>query len=253
MNGAFADAARAAVRSLTREHVELLASRLEDGASTAGVSDAVALPAYGEAATRILNAIGQTGMDRDTAATYLRALAEGYALGRAAQRVEVVWSGPTSSAVPVRATARVLTDLISDARHELILMTYSAWPYQPLTEALTAAVSRDVRVIAVVETLAGARGALAGEEPAAAFVAVPSVQVWHWPIAKRTEHSSKMHAKLAVADESVLFVCSANLTPSGIGTNIEAGLLIRGGPAPARAAEHVHQLQASGALQPFRW
>lgn len=244
----FTEAARVAVRSLTRKHVEVLASRLEDGASAASVSDAVALPAYGEASARILNAISETGTDREAAATYLRALAEGYALGRVTQRVEVVWSGPTSSAVPVRATAQVLTDLINEARHELILMTYSAWPYQPLTAALTAAVGRGVGVLAVVETIAGAAGALAGEEPAAAFATVLGVQVWHWPTAKRTQHSSKMHAKLAVADESTLFVSSANLTQSGIGKNIEAGLLIRGGPVPARAAEHIRQLQASGAL-----
>ena len=57
-----------------------------------------------------------------------------------------------------------------------------------------------------------------------------------------------MHAKLAVADRSVLFVTSANLTLSGVGKNIEAGLLIRGGVAPARAAEHVDALRASGDL-----
>jgi phosphatidylserine/phosphatidylglycerophosphate/cardiolipin synthase-like enzyme len=248
VTNAFAVAARAAVQSLTREHVEVLARQLKDGATVASVSDAVALPAYVEAATGVLNAIRETGTDREAAAIHLRALAEGYTLGRTTQRVEVVWSGPTSSAVPVRATAQVLTDLINEAKHELILMTYSAWPYQPLTKALSVAVGRGVGILAVVETLAGAGGALAGEEPAAAFAAVSGMQVWHWPSAKRTEHSSKMHAKLAVADKSVLFVSSANLTQSGIGKNIEAGLLVRGGPAPARAAEHVQQLQACGAL-----
>ena len=67
---------------------------------------------------------------------------------------------------------------------------------------------------------------------------------WHWPTAKRTETGAKMHAKLAVADHSVLFVTSANLTQSGVGKNIEAGLLIRGGAALARAVEHVDALRA---------
>ena len=58
-----------------------------------------------------------------------------------------------------------------------------------------------------------------------------------------------MHAKLAIADSEMLLVSSANLTQSGIGKNIEAGLLVRGGPAPARAVEHVRQLQASGSLE----
>ena len=128
-------------------------------------------------------------------------------------------------------------------------MSYSARPYSPLTNALRAAVSRGVGVTAVVETLAGAGGALSGEEPAAAFLAVPGVQVWHWPRGRRPEQSSKMHAKLAVADSKVLLVSSANLTQSGIGKNIEAGLLVRGGAAPARAAEHVRELQSSGALE----
>ena len=58
-----------------------------------------------------------------------------------------------------------------------------------------------------------------------------------------------MHAKLAVADSKVLLVSSANLTQSGIGKNIEAGLLVRGGTAPARAAEHIRAFQSSGALE----
>ena len=249
MSGEFAEAARAAIRSLSREHVEILAARLENGASAASVTDAVALSAYRDVAAQVLAAIEATGTERAVAAAHLRALAEGYALGRSAQRVEVVWSGPISSAVPVRATARVLTDLITKVQRDLILMTYSARPYEPLTEALRGAVERRVTVAAVVETLAGAGGALSGEEPAAAFLAVPGVQVWHWPTSGRPEQSSKMHAKLAIADETVLFVSSANLTQAGIGKNIEAGILVHGGPVPARAAEHVRQLQACGALE----
>jgi phosphatidylserine/phosphatidylglycerophosphate/cardiolipin synthase-like enzyme len=59
----------------------------------------------------------------------------------------------------------------------------------------------------------------------------------------------QMHAKLTVADSRVLLVTSANLTQSGIGKDIEAGLLVRGGPAPARAAEHIRELQSSGILE----
>jgi len=51
-----------------------------------------------------------------------------------------------------------------------------------------------------------------------------------------------------LADRHVLFVSSANLTQSGVAKNIEAGLLVRGGAAPLRAAEHVDALRASGAL-----
>ena len=57
-----------------------------------------------------------------------------------------------------------------------------------------------------------------------------------------------MHAKIAVADRRTLLVSSANLTQSGVDTNIEAGLLVRGGAAPQRAAEHLDRLVADGTL-----
>jgi hypothetical protein len=48
-----------------------------------------------------------------------------------------------------------------------------------------------------------------------------------------------MHAKLSIADRRVLLVTAKN---------IEAGLLIRGGTAPTRAAEHIEARQANGTL-----
>ena len=100
----------------------------------------------------------------------------------------------------------------------------------------------------VVETIQGAAGAIAGVEPAAAFRHVPGVELWHWPPGTRTETGAKMHAKIAVADRRTLLVSSANLTQSGVATNIEAGVLVRGGHAPRRAAEHVAHLIAAGVL-----
>jgi phosphatidylserine/phosphatidylglycerophosphate/cardiolipin synthase-like enzyme len=186
--------------------------------------------------------------DRSVGLAYLAGLAAGYAQRAAEVSVETVWSGPGSHHVPVRATAAVLADVVREARRELLLMTYSARQYQPLTVALQTAVSRGVHVSVVVETLQGAGSALAGDEPYQAFVGIGGIDLWHWPSAKRTEPGAKMHAKLAVADRCVLFVTSANLTQSGVGKNLEAGLLVRGGPAPPRAAEHVDALRAAGAL-----
>lgn len=164
------------------------------------------------------------------------------------EEVELVWSGPASLSVPVRATAPVITQVVREAERELLLMTYSARPYQPLTDALRDAVSRGVEVSVVVETLQGAGSALAGAEPYQAFTGVGGISLYHWPPAKRADPNAKMHAKLAVADRRVLFITSANLTASGVTSNIEAGVLIRGGTAPIRAAEHVMALRASGEL-----
>ncbi|MGN2640576.1 DISARM system phospholipase D-like protein DrmC [Nocardia takedensis] len=179
------------------------------------------------------------------AAAYLRGFAA--ALDHPRQRVESVWSGPSAHGVPVRATARVLVEVVERAEAELFLTTYSAKPHEPLRDALTAATARGVRGVVVVETLQGAAGAISGDEPAIAFHGT-GMQLWHWPAGSR-ERGAKMHAKLAVADRRELFVTSANLTQSGVGQNIEAGVLISGGSAPRRAAEHLAALKASGVLK----
>jgi phosphatidylserine/phosphatidylglycerophosphate/cardiolipin synthase-like enzyme len=166
-------------------------------------------------------------VDRTAGLAYLTGLAAGYAQRADEVSVETVWSGPGSRHVPVRATAAVLADVVREAKRELLLMTYSARPCQPLTAALQTAVGRGVQVSVVVETLQGAGSALTGDEPYQAFTAVVGIELWHWPTAKRTETGAKMHAKLAVADRGMLFVTSANLTQSGVGKNIEAGLLVR--------------------------
>ncbi|MEU4791454.1 DISARM system phospholipase D-like protein DrmC [Micromonospora tulbaghiae] len=245
---AFEAATEAAVRRLGPAHVRVLADRLDDGVPHQALRHAVPVPGFAEAAGAVLAAQQEAGLAAAVAAAYLRGLAAGHAQRSAAVRVESVWSGPGTHPVPVRATAQVLVGLVGEARAELLLMTYSATPYPPLVAALTAAVARGVTVNVVVETVTGAAGALQGAEPAAAFAGVAGVQLWHWPLTRRTERPARMHAKIAVADRRVLLVSSANLTQSGVNRNIEAGLLVHGGPAPQRAAEHIAELQVLGVL-----
>lgn len=202
------------------------------------------------ATEHLLDALADT--DRSAALAYLTGLAAGYAQRASEVSIETVWSAPASHHVPVRATAAVLADIVGEARHELLLMTYSARPHPPLKDALQAAVGRRVSVSVIVETLQGAGSALSGDEPYQAFTGIDSIELWHWPTVRRTEPGAKMHAKLAVADRNILLITSANLTQSGVSKNIEAGLLIRGGTAPVRAAEHVDALCASGDLTRLR-
>lgn len=204
---------------------------------------------FAEAAAPVLAVLDTHGGTPAEVAAFLRGLAAAHEHMTTSVTVETVWSGPSSHSVPVRATAQALVEVIAEARHELLLMTYSAKPHLEIRTALEAATTQGVAVTVVVETLRGAGSALSGAEPAAAFSAIPGVELWHWPVINRTESGSKMHAKLAVADQRVLLVSSANLTQSGVAKNIEAGLLVRGGHAPRRAAEHISQLKAAGVLE----
>jgi phosphatidylserine/phosphatidylglycerophosphate/cardiolipin synthase-like enzyme len=248
LHPAFEAAAEAAVHRLGPSHLRVLADRLGDGWPEQALRHAVPVPGFADAAGAVLAAQHAARMSLVEAAAYLRGLAAGHAQRSAEVRIESVWSGPSTHPVPVRSTAQVLVELVGRARAELLLMTYSATPYQPLLTALAAAVARGVRVTVVVETLAGAGGALQGTEPAAAFATVPGLKLWHWPKEQRAEGHAKMHAKIAVGDRRMLLVSSANLTQSGVNRNIEAGLLVRGGTAPQRAAEHIAELQSRGVL-----
>lgn len=251
-NPGFEAAAEAAAHRIGVEHLRVLADRVAAGWPEHAIRYAVPVPGFAEAAEALRSAQRALGVPDVEAAAYLRGLAAGHAQRSAAVRVESVWSGPNTHAVPVRATAQVLVELVGAATRELLLMTYSAKPYPPLLDALSAAVRRGVTVKVVVETLAGAGSALAGAEPAAAFASVEGIDTWHWPVGQRGEDNAKMHAKLAVADRRVLLISSANLTQSGVGKNIEAGLLVHGGTAPQRAAEHIAELTAKGVLTPLR-
>lgn len=241
-------AAAAAIGALGPVHLRTLADHIAGGRPPEVTTEAVPVPGYPDLATAVLAAQTIDGVGDAETAAYLHGMADGHARHAAAVTVESVWSGPSVHGVPVRSTAQVLIHLVDDARSELLLMTYSAKPYEPLRVALTAAVGRGVGVAVVVETLQGAGSAISGDEPAAAFHGL-GVELWHWPAGRRADRNAKMHAKIAVADRRELLVSSANLTQSGVDRNIEAGLVVRGGAAPRRAAEHIAALRAMGALE----
>ncbi|MFE0536393.1 DISARM system phospholipase D-like protein DrmC [Streptomyces nigra] len=211
----------------------------------------VQAPAAGSAIRSLYEVAEQDLVPLPDVAAYLRGFVAGWSRRHGEAEVRTVWSGPATPGVPARATARVLTDLVARAGSELLAMTYSARPYPPLLRALRDAVTRGVDVHIVVETRKGAGGLLSGPEPADAFTSVRGLRLWHWAPSAREHQHARQHAKLAVADRRILLVGSANLTESGVNKNIEAGVLVTGGTAPRRAAEHIRELQRLRFLRPL--
>jgi phosphatidylserine/phosphatidylglycerophosphate/cardiolipin synthase-like enzyme len=240
---AFADAVAVALAQSSPSALRLLAAAFE-----AGLSPETVVP--GIEIREIIKAVQREGLAPTVAAAYVRGVADGHAQSEAAEVVEVVWSGPSSASVPIRATGQVLADLINMAQRELILITYSARKYEPVDTALRSAVARGVEVVILVETIVGAGGLLKGDEPAKAFKDIAGTRLYHWPIEVR-QSNSRMHAKLAIADRRVLFVSSVNLTESAVERSIEAGVLVTGGRAPQRAAEHIDGLRSRRILRPL--
>jgi hypothetical protein len=70
----------------------------------------------------------------------------------------------------------------------------------------------------------------------------------HWPADSRPPGAS-LHAKIIVIDDRVALVGSANLTSRAMETNLECGILIRGGPQPRAIRDHTVGLYAAGSLR----
>lgn len=179
---------------------------------------------------------------RDGDGPYLAGLVDGYRTGsRDVADVQPVWTGPTSSVAGARLTVAVINDLIATATHELLLVSYAAYPPADLSAALRAAADRGVEVTMLLERPEDEDNP-SWDGPSSAFSNLQVTRL-SWPASARPP-SASMHAKVLVVDRQVALVGSANLTAAAFGRNLECGLLVRGGSVPARIAEHV--LSAEG-------
>ncbi len=167
----------------------------------------------------------------------------------------LVWSGPDSGIAAIRSLEQSLRDIILGAQRELWLVSFAAFRVPHLLAALRAAITRGVKIRFLLETTDDSAGALS-VDARAAFPAdlLASVQLYTWPLENRQRNSAgrpaKLHAKFALADRCTALISSANLTADALERNMEAGILICGGPLPARLSEHIDRLVARGLITP---
>lgn len=144
----------------------------------------------------------------------------------AAPRSSFVLSGPVHMLNDTRNTEQVLLDIIQNATHNLLLVSFAAYRVPSLSQALHNAIERGVSVRFILETVEDSAGQLAVNAKSA-FASLPGAKFYHWPLEKRKTNSSgkpgKMHAKCAINDDS-FFITSANLTNDAITNNIELGI-----------------------------
>lgn len=251
-------AVNAAVTNLAADHVDALAAAVEGAAVytpalRATVPDAIPTAPFAERAAAVLDAwAAQPDLPGIAVAMALRSASWATEAAREAQRVEVVWTGPSSTAVPVRRTDAVLQQVIASAQRSLLVVSFAAYKVPTVIAALEAALARGVAVTLVLETTDA--GVLT-HSAAAAFESLRDrLTVLVWPLDQRARAESggfaNFHAKCAVADDHTALVTSANLTGAALAHNMELGLLVRGGEIPVRLAAHWHELEVEGVLQP---
>jgi cardiolipin synthase len=166
-------------------------------------------------------------------------------------RAEIAWTGPATEAVPLRRVDQVIYDMVETAKDEILLVTYAAYKAERALKALRVAADHGVRLRVVIELAQESGGKISFDGLQAFRTAVPSAQVFYWPLDRRERTTSgsygAMHAKCLVADRSRAMVSSANLTDYALESNMELGLLV-GRAVAVRLAEHFDQLIVRGEL-----
>ncbi len=163
---------------------------------------------------------------------------------RAAQSVDIVWTGPESTITTSRLTAAVIASLIAEAERELLLVSYATHTEPTAAAALHAASQRGVDITILAER--------AADNPHYSGVGVPfpglTARRLSWP-ADRRPPGAALHAKLIVIDAAVALITSANMTSRAMEANLECGVLLRGGSTPAAVRNHIYGLYDRGALR----
>ena len=154
----------------------------------------------------------------------------GQAVERARRResLDVVWTGPETGTGVGRLTAAAIVELISQAHREILIVSYATHSDPAIDAALDAAAERGVEITVVAERHADNPAYTATGVP---FPGLKALRL-RWPRNRRPAGAS-LPAKIIVVDHRIAFVGSANFTSRGMESNIECGLLIRGGPVPA--------------------
>jgi len=163
---------------------------------------------------------------------------------RRRQSLSVVWTGPESHVTGSRLTAATVVELIGAAQAEILLVSFATQTEPAISAALHAAAERGVSITLLAERHADNPSYSGMSTP---FSGLDAVRL-HWPAADRAPGAA-LHAKIIVIDDRTALVGSANLTGRAMETNLECGILIRGGPQPGAIRDHVLDLYATGHLR----
>jgi len=172
-----------------------------------------------------------------TLAFALRAAARTAEDQRHAEQSVLVWTGPIASGLAMRNTKQALLEVIDAAQQTLLVVSFAVYNIPTIQAALVRAASRGVQIRICVESTGNIQGKVAYDAlRALGHTVAANAHVYVWPLEKRPQdeqgHYGALHAKCAVADGTLLFLSSANLTDYAFTLNMELGILIHGGPLP---------------------
>ena len=159
MTGRLAATIAGVAAELSDSGREALVARLSSVTGPSGreattLGDLVPSQAFRAAVSRLVGAWAAEapGLTGPAMALALDAAAGSRRCAAAETKVQIVWTGPSTPAVAVRRTDRVLLELISSAERELWLVCFAVHKVPEIVAALQAAASRGVRMNLVLES-----------------------------------------------------------------------------------------------------
>jgi len=199
---------------LSPQKVEAVASRLrtEPQLNNSAVGQYVTTPTARAALDRLTTLAREKSLAGDIVAAILLATAYTRRSVEQESSVELVWTGPTTSFVPVRRTEQVLLDLIERATRELFLVSFVAYDVPSVVDRMNAASQRGIEIKILLESSTDQGGTLSGDQIGSMKRRVPAAMLYVWSQRSAQFAEGRVHAKVAVADDSVAFLTSANLT-----------------------------------------
>ena len=160
-----------------------------------------------------------------------------------------MWTGPSSELVATRKTEQALLQVINAAQDKLFLTSFVAYDVPSIMATLAKAADRGVALSMLLESTEEHGGGVSIDGIARMREAIPSARVYFWQEKGEDFAGGKVHAKVAVCDEELCFISSANLTGHAMEKNMEAGVLIRGGYLPMTLHRHLEALVTINILQ----
>lgn len=196
----------------------------------------------------LIGAWRESTVSGEELAAMLLAAAHAFRHAESRQRVELVWTGPTTELVPARRTEQALIQVINAAQQRLFITSYVAYDIESIARALKSAAERGVKIEFLME-LSSAQGGKVSVDPIGNLKKiVPDAMFYVWKDKGAAFVNGSVHAKVAVADGVYCFITSANLTGYAMDQNMEAGVLISGDPLPEQLHRHLEALVMTGVV-----
>lgn len=243
----------ALVSLVSAEKVQAIASRIRRTDASKAASTlprVVGTPVASAVVEQLAMAWVKTEVSSDELALMLLSAGHVYTKAMTEQSTELVWTGPTTPFVSARRTEQALLQVLNSAEHSLFITSFVAYDVSTIVKALNAANDRGVVISMILELSQDHGGSISFDAIGKMKTLVPAVRLFAWHEKADSFVDGRVHAKVAVADERICFITSANLTGHAMEKNMEAGVIIEGGNIPATLNSHLQALIATKIVGP---